>query len=96
VGGVLATPCRQQENSSACGDTNNWDMQLGYSPYHTVTQALFNGSSAAWAADAAGRLDAWNFNTISGYSSAVAEKAVAERGMVRCQAIFRHFLLISG
>ena len=46
--GGLAAPCRAQENSSACGDTNNWDMQLGYSPYHTVTQGLFQNSSEAW------------------------------------------------
>ena len=82
VGGVLAAPCQQQENSTLCGDTNNWDMQLGYSPYFNVTQALFNRSSLDWATDAAGRLSSWGFNTISGYSSAVAEQAVAARGML--------------
>lgn len=81
VGDVLGRECRAQQNSSSCGDTNNWDMTLNYSPYFNVTQALFNGSAKAWAADAAGRLKSWNFNTISGYSSAVAERAVAEHDM---------------
>ena len=80
VGDVLGRECRRQQNSSTCGDTNNWDMDLNFSPYYRVTQALFNGSSENWAADAAQRLDSWHFNTISGYSSAVAERAVAARG----------------
>jgi hypothetical protein len=81
VGDVLGMECRQQQHSSLCGDTNNWDMQLNFSPYFNVTQRLFNNSAAAWAMDAASRLQGWSFNTISGYSSSVAEKAVAARGM---------------
>ena len=81
VGDVLGRECRQQQNTSLCGDTNNWDMDLNYSPYHTVTQALFNGSAEAWAADAAAKLEGWHFNTISGYSSAPAERAMGARGL---------------
>jgi hypothetical protein len=80
VGDVLGAPCRAQQNTSLCGDTNNWDMRLNYSPYFNVTQALFNGSAAQWAEDAAARLESWHFNTISGYSSSLAERAVAHRG----------------
>jgi hypothetical protein len=43
VGGVLSSPCQQQENTTLCGDTNNWDMNLHYAPYFNITQALFNG-----------------------------------------------------
>jgi hypothetical protein len=86
VGGVLRDPCRAQMGSVLCGDTNNWDMVARYSPYNNITRALFNRSSTeasdeAWAADAASRLQGWDFNTISGYSSAVAERAVGARGM---------------
>ena len=81
VGDVLGRECRHQKNTALCGDTNNWDMVLNYSPYHTVTQAKFNGSAERWAADAAARLQGWHFNTISGYSSAVAEQAVGSIGM---------------
>jgi hypothetical protein len=86
VGGVLRGPCRAQMGSALCGDTNNWDMVARYSPYNNVTRALFDRSSdeasdEAWAADAAARLEGWGFNTVSGYSSAVAERAVGARGM---------------
>jgi hypothetical protein len=81
VGGVLRHPCCRELdlplNSCLCGDTNNWDMQMGWAPYHNVTQALYNGSAAAWADDTVHRLRAWSFNTISGYSSGVAERAAA-------------------
>ena len=88
AGDVLGAPCRAQENSSACGDTNNWSMTLKMSPYRAVTQALFNASvvgaaaaQEAWAAEAAVRLEGWNFNTAGGYSSAYGEQAMAARGM---------------
>lgn len=76
VGGVLSEPCQRQTGSELCGDTNNWDMQLGFAPYHNVTQALFDGNDTAFYDDAVARLRAWNFNTITGYSSAAAERAV--------------------
>ena len=82
VGGLLRDPCRAQMGTDLCGDTNNWDMVARYSPYNNVTRALFNHSDEAWAADAVARLEGWSFNTISGYSSAVAERAVASRGML--------------
>lgn len=81
VGDVLGTECRKQQNTSLCGDTNNWDMDLNYSPYHNVTQALFNGSAEAWAEDSAAMLESWHFNTISGYSSTHAERAMGARGL---------------
>jgi hypothetical protein len=81
VGDVLAAPCQQQENTTLCGDTNNWDMDLHYSPYFNVTQALFNGSEMAWANDAMTRLTTWKFNTLGGYSSAVAEAAAGRQNM---------------
>ena len=73
-----------------CGDTNNWDMVLRYAPYYNVTQALFNNSEVAWADDAAERLQQMNFNTISGYSSAVAEAAVGRR-----QMYYTHLLMFA-
>jgi hypothetical protein len=79
VGGVLSEPCQQQENSTLCGDTNNWDMNLHYAPYYNVTQALFNGSEQAWADNAVSRLASWKFNTLGGYSSSVAEAAAGRQ-----------------
>ena len=38
VGGVLSTPCQQQEDTALCGDTNNWDMVRHYAPYYNITQ----------------------------------------------------------
>eukprot|EP01052_Picozoa_sp_SAG31_P036284 SAG31_NODE_4504_length_3181_cov_1.851720_2_plen_510_part_00 len=79
VGDVLGRECRAQQKTSLCGDTNNWDMLLNYAPYFNVTRAIFR-SNEEWATDAASRLDSWHFNTISGYSSTTAERAVAKRG----------------
>lgn len=84
VGDVLGAPCRAHENGSLlghlCGDTNNWDMDRHFSPYNNVTNALFS-SEQAFVDDAAARLDSWGFNTVTGYSSAVAERAMGRRGL---------------
>ena len=90
AGGVLARPCRAQENSSLCGDTNNWSMGLGYAPYHNVTMALFNGSEPLWADDTVARLGAWGFNSVGGYSSHVAEAAVG-----RAEMYYNHLLMFA-
>eukprot|EP00937_MAST-01D_sp_MAST-1D-sp2_P006899 g6899.t1 len=63
VGGVLSEPCQRQTGSALCGDTNNWDMALGFAPYYNVTQALF-GNDTAFYDDAIARLRSWSFNTI--------------------------------
>ena len=80
VGGVLSAPCQQQQNTTLCGDTNNWDMVRNYAPYHNITQELFNDSEPAWADDAVSRLRFWGFNTLGGYSSGVAEAAAGSQG----------------
>lgn len=40
-----------------------WCQALGYSPYLRNSERLF-GSESAWAADAAGKLNDWGFNTV--------------------------------
>ena len=90
TGGVLSTPCQQQENTTLCGDTNNWDMALHFAPYYNITQALFNTSERAWAADSITRLQSWHFNTLGGYSAAVAERTAGQNSMY-----YNHLLMFA-
>lgn len=58
--------------------------------YHNITQALFNGSEMAWADDAVTRLRGWGFNSLGGYSSAIAETAAGSHGLY-----YNHLLMFA-
>lgn len=61
-----------------------WCQSLGYSPYHRNSEKLF-GTEAAWAADVAGKLRAWGFNTVgqSDRSEEMARQGLAYAPILR-------------
>jgi len=54
--------------------------KLGYAPYHRTVEAKY-GSAAAWAKEAASRLDAWGLNTFGSWCDMAVKNAAKNSGM---------------
>eukprot|EP00756_Hemistasia_phaeocysticola_P061858 Hpha_TRINITY_DN5257_c0_g1::TRINITY_DN5257_c0_g1_i1::g.116483::m.116483 len=80
VGGRESVQCQDATGSELCGDTLSWGKGLTYAPYHNATQARWH-TAQAWANGTVERLKSLGMNTLSGWSSKLAEGTASDAGL---------------